>query len=397
MSNLENHKNIHFLSASDRINYGDLLFPLVSKAMFESLSSAEFKNYGLVKSDLSAFGAMPTDSYKVLQQDLTKHEGNLVLGGGEMFFPSWQKLYAYINPLYAKINKPYKIMKIEERLNIARKMLSYGKVDLPFTPDIEKFGNGKSALFFNSVGGVLPPEESSRYLEVVKTALGKAKHVSVRDNRSKSYMDRIGIDSTLVPDSALIMSDLFPITELEKKLSLDLHELPKSYAFIQFAIDKSPKDLKTFVEKLEITLSRLGITGLLCPIGISANHEDQVALAELKSYSKNFVMVEPKNLYDIMYLIARSEVYMGTSLHGMITAYSFNTRFIPLNTKVTKLMSYCDTWTKTFCAGCTDFEDVDNVEGLYNNWDFDASKLALGEQKQKVYDNYNKMVSNFIA
>lgn len=389
-------KDIYFLSASDRINYGDLLFPLISKELFCRRSESKFRNYGLIKSDLSSFGALKTASYKALQHDMSKQEGNLVLGGGEVFFPTWQRLYAYINAAYAGITRSYKVSQIEKKFNLARRLLSNGQIDLPFTPDMRNFGNGKSALFFNSVGGILRENDSRTYLHIIKSALGRARHISVRDSRTKDYLEKIGIKSTLVPDSALVMSDIYPIEVLESRVSIDLSSIPKKYAFVQFAIDKSPKCLESFARDLEALLKKLDIEAVLCPIGISANHEDQVALAKLKAYSEEFNMLRPTNLFDIMYLIARSEVYMGTSLHGMITAYSFGTRFTPLNTKVTKLQAYCESWTKPFCSGCTDFEDISNLYKLYTKWDFVAAKASLADQKKQIYRNYDEMVNKFI-
>lgn len=35
-------KNVQFLSASDRLNYGDLLFPIITKMILESNSNVYF-------------------------------------------------------------------------------------------------------------------------------------------------------------------------------------------------------------------------------------------------------------------------------------------------------------------------------------------------------------------
>ena len=95
---------VHFLTASDRINYGDLLFPIIFKKIIND-KNIEFNNYGIVKSDLNHFGALPTMSYKRLQKNVKAKGGNVVIGGGEVFFATWHLLYSYINSLYSKVFK----------------------------------------------------------------------------------------------------------------------------------------------------------------------------------------------------------------------------------------------------------------------------------------------------
>jgi hypothetical protein len=78
-------KTIHFISASDRLNYGDLIFILVFKKIFNN--STQIYNYGLIKSDLSHFGALPTESFKTLEQRIKKLKKDnsqqvIIIGGG---------------------------------------------------------------------------------------------------------------------------------------------------------------------------------------------------------------------------------------------------------------------------------------------------------------------------
>jgi hypothetical protein len=61
---MKNRNVVHFLAASDRVNYGDLLFPIVFGKVAEKKSlDAEIHYYGIVKSNLSYFGGYPTNSY----------------------------------------------------------------------------------------------------------------------------------------------------------------------------------------------------------------------------------------------------------------------------------------------------------------------------------------------
>ena len=126
-------KTIHFLSASDRINYGDLLFPIIFKRVL-SKYNLDFLNYGIVKSDLKYFGALPTKSYKQFQKNIKKSGGNIVIGGGEVFFGNWTTLYAFINPLFARLAANRFFKKIEKKNNLSKRFLSNGIVLVPFEP-----------------------------------------------------------------------------------------------------------------------------------------------------------------------------------------------------------------------------------------------------------------------
>ena len=102
------NKIVHFLSASDRVNYGDLLFPLIFKNILNKFDSKiEFINYGIIRSNLIYFGALKTHSYFKLIRNTGKFGGNLVVGGGEVFFANWSTIFGFINPIYAYLKKYY--------------------------------------------------------------------------------------------------------------------------------------------------------------------------------------------------------------------------------------------------------------------------------------------------
>ena len=81
----------------------------------------------------------------------------------------------------------------------------------------------------------------------------------------------------------------------------------------------------------------------LCPIGKALDHDDHEALQELGSLMKSpYSYFDADNIWDIMYLIANAKCYVGTSLHGAITALSYAVPHVGL--KVEKLGAYLDTW-----------------------------------------------------
>ena len=69
-------------------------------------------------------------------------------------------------------------------------------------------------------------------------------------------------------------------------------------------------------------------------------------------------IVSPDNLEKIMRTIAQSKLFMGTSLHGIITAMSFAVPYVGLNPKISKLKSYIFTWAPEQLMFMSNFDDL---------------------------------------
>jgi len=385
---------IHFLSASDRINYGDLLFPIIFKKVLETYNHT-FYNYGIIKSSLTDFGALPTKSYKTFQKNIKKEGGNVVIGGGEVFFGNWRTLYSFINKFYAKLLRYNTFKKIENKLELAKNTLSNGKVLIPFVPSVNELGNDTVNVFFNAAGGRFYGSETDVLNQKIKTNLESASYISVRDQRTLNSLKDFGISSHLTPDSAMIMSDFFSKEFLLENSSFTRDSFPKRYVFVQIGISKSTNDLEGFAANLVKELEQLNCEAVLCPIGMAPNHDDQVVLKELVQYSSLFKLYIPKNIYEIMYLIAESSCYLGTSLHGLITAQSYNVPFAPLNKRVTKADWYCKTWADGVSNGCIDYKEINTLSTLVENWKHDLMSKKTKEQKELVYKNFDHIIKNF--
>ena len=102
MENSMSQKNIYILSASDRYNYGDLLFPIILIKELEKLGDYKFFNIATIKSDLSKRGALPTQNYKALYS-ATGQNNYLIVAGGEVLGANWSRLYSFLKPLYYKV------------------------------------------------------------------------------------------------------------------------------------------------------------------------------------------------------------------------------------------------------------------------------------------------------
>lgn len=97
-----------------------------------------------------------------------------------------------------------------------------------------------------------------------------------------------------------------------------------------------------------------------------------------------------------MYLVSKSSIYVGTSLHGLITAQSYNIPFIALNKGISKIDNYCKTWAKGVSLGSIDFNDIEQLEELFNSWNYTRIKELTEQQKTQVYNNFNTIYTNLM-
>lgn len=390
---MSGNKKIRFISASDRINYGDLLFPLIFKQFLTEINNEiNFENYGIIKSDLSDFGALKTKSFKTLESEI-KNGDKLVIGGGEVLFANWTTLYSFINPRFRFLLRYKKMKTLEKKFKFARNLLSNNKVLFPFSFDASDFKLVNLKVYYSSVGGGHLLSKSNYLQSQAYNRLKSARLISLRDNRSYNYLQNSELEVKLVPDSALLMSNYYTNDYLKAKMDRCLTY--DNYIFLQLGINKGPKDLKKFAELVDDLAVNLKCKVLLCAVGLAPGHKDDKILREIKALKPHFDFLVPKNIFEIMYLIANSNLYLGTSLHGAITAMSFLVPAIGLNKKISKLESYMKTWISP------DFENLDFNEIEYNGINrlinlFEkayTSKILLN-QKSMITSNLEEIIND---
>jgi len=98
---------------------------------------------------------------------------------------------------------------------------------------------------------------------------------------------------------------------------------------------------------------------LLLPIGYAKHHWDQKALQLLKKELKvPTIMPSHASVFDIMASIAFCRIFIGTSLHGAVTALSFGVPHLGVGPKGRKLDLFLNTWDipeQAECAPVTGF------------------------------------------
>lgn len=343
--------------AFDRFNYGDLLFPLILENVFaDCKNNYDIDYFGLIDSDLSSYGAKPTKSIEQLFKAETLQDGSLlIIAGGEILGANWFELYGYTLPyslksfyLMLKRNVPKRyLLRLKPELDSS-------KISQPFLLSPKDF-TSQIKIIYNAVGGVslyYGNYSIKEYFQIIDK-LNQATYVSVRDNRTKSVLESLSkkIEVHLVPDSATSLSKYFPPELLIKLANLEIKSWIEKYSgrYLVLQIAKKFCNDEATIEQIsnqieEIYLKHKLVT-ILCPIGMATGHEDFIPLSAIKNRVKTPILfLDNPSLFDIMTLIAYSNMFIGTSLHGAITAMSYAVPNLAFKIPSPKIQTYLDTW-----------------------------------------------------
>lgn len=322
--------NIFILSAADRFNYGDLLFPIVACKELPKHGDFSFHNIGIVKSDLSSIGAIPTMPYKTLYQKQDSNSRSVILvAGGEVIGANWLKLYSFIYPSLHKLFKL--ISNIERAIN---KFFPYLKNPLPFVPIDPRISKAYSIIFHGIGGQKAGPKRLKHRIEkTFKQSLYLTARETKTLNAIKNNYNAENI--TLTPDSAILISDFHTFQKNDES----------GYISFQVGHYKNGGNLELINQQLADLHKTTKLRIKFLPIGNCSGHDDSISLKCL--YQKADYpceIIHPDHINTIMQTIALSTLHIGTSLHGIITAMSFGVPYLAINPEIPKLRYYLETW-----------------------------------------------------
>jgi polysaccharide pyruvyl transferase WcaK-like protein len=380
----------HLLNVSDNANYGDLLFPLILERLIRRREpDAVVRNHAPLRSDWSRLGALPTGSYRDFVRAVRAERNPVVVvGGGGLLNTSWDQLTWRLPRWVNRVYRNRTAKRVIRRVQLVRRWLSPVPVHLPFVLSHPAFAH--AAVFYNSVGA-FPMDH--RALDAADVAhLNRPRTIlSVRDAGVVESMRRYPLQPGLVPDSALIMAEVFGADELARPAGAASAAGVAPYLFVQLADGLTEGNLRETAEQLAGVARKLSCGIVLSPIkyDIPGRTGDSRILKELAALNECFRYHAPRNVFETMRLIAGARAYLGTSLHGWITAYAFGVPAFGLAT-VDKLTAYIDTWARE-TSHTVKFSEIHQLAGRVQAYPLVRVAAAMERQKTMVYANLDRM------
>ena len=385
------------IGAFDRYNYGDLLFPLVIERQLSTYGKDfEFEYFGLVESDLSNVGGLPTKGLQKFYKACSdpNQPAHVIIAGGEALGVTWNSLYAALNPLFQRINKRHvRVNKLLDLNGWTKKILK-GKTTLPFVFDKSDFAGVKSVTL-NSLGGSGLSAATFEKYDFLKEKLQNADYFAVRDQLTVDNLKVNGLTADLFPDSAILMSEFYPLNFLHKRVTPEVAayvaEHAGKYVFAQINKKTTRGHEQTIADGLDEIYEKGNTEICLCPIGKALDHDDHEALQEIGTLLKSpFTYFDADNIWDIMYLIANAKCYVGTSLHGAITALSYAVPHVGL--KVEKLGAYLATWGLEGNQRSVEFSEIYKQFIIATNATKEDLEASRARQFTEIKKGFDKMV-----
>lgn len=386
-------KNIYVLAPNDRFNYGDLLFPHIIKHYFNDCCD-EMVFCSTTESDLSDLGGIPTKSHRALYETNATDSNYLIIAGGDSLCIEWPLILSFIDRTFSRIDYLIRIGFLNKILkNILLRTKYNVKTKFPYTIGKTELANFKE-IYYNSLGGSylmhhLDLLDKKSTIDILKSA----DYLSVRDSSTLELLQEHKIDSKLVADSAVLMSDVFDDVFLLSRISLELQKLSTDYIFFQINMANCGNNDEQYANMLSNIHKDTGQNIILCPIGTALGHSDQKALTKIKKHlgsDSTYHLINNPSIWDIMWLIKHSSLYIGTSLHGTITAMSYGRPFAVHGPN--KLKTYLDTWggSQFFASDISRLQSI-IFDQIKNPMDFDATN-----QKNTVLNSFqtiNKLMN----
>jgi len=362
-------RKFHILAAFDRFNYGDLLFGHLAAAEIRArMPKAEINYYGTRHADLSVQGGFKTRPLTTLFHGDIGRDDIIWVAGGEVLSTRWVRMAEHNMPHFLS----RQLRRVEWRIGrdrtdwLCRRMLRAQNL-LPWILDPAVFPKENCpTVVYSSVGGRGIEKLSPTFRTWAANALNRASYLSVRDTRTQTLVeDLTGHAPALLPDSAVVMDQLHGCEESQAafdRIAARMEGLPSEYIAVQTALKFYASQKSQMHRSLQEIHRRTGRQVVLFSIGRASGHEDQIAAQSIyTSLGKpDWLHLAPDDttVWEIMALIARSQCYVGTSLHGFITAFVFAVPRVGLSPHVGKLTGFRDAWDLEEMPAAVPFDEI---------------------------------------
>jgi hypothetical protein len=351
---------ILFLSASDRWNLGDLLFPVIARHKLAE-HEVRFENVGLRDFSVGDGFCLDCRSIRNVPTDLDEHT-IVIVGGGEVLGADFDVLYSFIYPSYAKAY-PFFLKLDHLTFDHSRRLRNWliakflGERTVTTHPYLAS-GRGW-VRFMLPVGGRLPRKISS----ISNIATWRARELG-----TKMELEKVVGPVKLAPDPVSIVKQVHPGRKLRK-----------GHIAIQLSRQNLSQEMSQIAEELRI-LKELGYKMVPVLMGKCPRHFDQDTLGELCRLVDFMEMGPDLGARETLDVLSSCEAYVGTSLHGAIISFAYGGVVFGLSEGVPKLRSYIETWFEGLGHNLTSLRALQIHEVL-------TRRTAQDHEKQELRNN----------
>jgi hypothetical protein len=317
-------------------NYGDLLYPILFEKMFQQRNETriihKFSLMGSKSLQNSGYDTRPVG--KLFSSRLGQPH-TLIVGGGDLLRTDWDVMASHYRSLYLprqkqsplsgwlRLFKRRRNLSAETDRKFRRQHMNYPAVG-PFI--IEPGGDSDiKSVAYCSCGVPFPFDEQLK--QRVAGAFDKSTFIYVRDHTSENALIQAGVTRKIhvAPDLIVTLSDFFDAAAERKKGRAVLQQrgVDIGRRILCFQSNpQSPDNSDELARQLKTYQARTGCVVALLPLGWC--HGDREYLSQLAQDSRGaFKYIELDSIFDIIAVLAGCDVFLGTSLHGNITAFSF--------------------------------------------------------------------------
>lgn len=285
-------------------NYGDLLFPIVlERSMQRLLPGARLRLFSS-RSGSFCFDDRPIHSLRQLETAGVDLDG-FIFGGGDIV-------------RFDRLTGNGKVMFNYEDLFI-NPLLCAVQLDRPFV--------------WNAPG--VPFEFTQSQKELVEAVLRLSDLVVVRDEPSRAHLGLDEAKCGVVPDTGFLVSQVFPKPSLDGIFEAvrERCALPPDYVAAHLSPATAQlSDAAEAAEELEALAERAELPIVLLPLG--PVHGEVAFLNGVAAACRaRFHVTPPLHPLETAALIARARAFVGTSLHGNITAFAYEVPATAVNTR----------------------------------------------------------------
>lgn len=290
----------------DVYNYGDLLFPLIAKMHLSKNFDLDLKAISPLGQKLNFSDAFISQAFNQQinqnQQQSQKIDA-VIIGGGNIIH-----------------NKPRTVSdyKADDLSFLAYSDLWLGP-SYVYPQDVP--------IIWNAPG--VPNKFHKIESSFIKNALQRVNYISVRDKSSADNLLEIypDVNVSIVPDSAWFVNQLWSKEFLKSEyqkilLSNSIDPDQKTLAVHLNTRYLGKLSLNEIAAKLDRFAAELNSKVILIPIG-ACHNDDQIALEVFGLMKSKAILLAPKSLCEIAACIANSQYYIGSSMHGLITASAY--------------------------------------------------------------------------